>query len=126
MSQWKLPKGFTAGPLRWPVPVAFVQPGDIAGYGYEHTVLLTARVTAPKDLPAGRVKIAAEASWLLDAADASRQRGHSHARGQDPGEVQGVGGRDSDLDVLFFTAPFVAQLGNRPWQRGKNSADSQC
>jgi len=62
--QWKLPKGFTAGPLRWPVPVAFVQPGNIVGYGYEHTVLLTARVTAPKDLPAGRVQIAAEASWL--------------------------------------------------------------
>ncbi len=61
---WKLPKGFSVGPLRWPVPVTFVQPGDIVGYGYEHTVLLTARVTAPKELDGKRVTIGAEASWL--------------------------------------------------------------
>ncbi len=62
---FKLPKAFKAGPLRFPTPMRFTQPGDIVGFGYEDAVLLTARVTAPADLPAGRpVTIAAEVSWL--------------------------------------------------------------
>ena len=31
---WRLPTGVKAGPLRWPLPVAFTQSGDIPGYGY--------------------------------------------------------------------------------------------
>lgn len=62
---WTLPEGFRAGPLRWPVPKSFRQPGDIVGYGYEGSVLLTARVTAPDSLkPGSRVAVAAEATWL--------------------------------------------------------------
>ncbi len=62
---WQLPEGFTAGPLRWPQPETFQQPGDIVGYGYEGSVLLVATVTPPKDLPAGRdVQIGAKAAWL--------------------------------------------------------------
>ncbi len=62
---WQLPEGFTAGPLRWPQPETFQQPGDIVGYGYEGSALLVATVTPPKDLPAGKdVVIGAKATWL--------------------------------------------------------------
>ena len=50
---FELPKGFAAGELQWPLPQSFVQPGDVAGYGYTGSVMLTAEVTPPKDLPAG-------------------------------------------------------------------------
>ena len=29
-----LPDGWQAGPLRWPEPKTFTQPGEITGYGY--------------------------------------------------------------------------------------------
>jgi|GEM_PF-142332 len=62
---WKLPEGFRAGPLRWPAPKTFTQPGDIAGYGYEKQVILAAEVTPPKDLkPGAELAFAAHASWL--------------------------------------------------------------
>jgi len=31
---WKLPQGFEAGELRFPVPTRFVQPGDVITFGY--------------------------------------------------------------------------------------------
>ena len=61
----ELPKGFAAGELQWPLPQSFPQPGDVAGYGYTGNVMLTAEVTPPKDLPAGReFAIRAKARWL--------------------------------------------------------------
>ena len=63
--QFRLPKGFTAGPLAWPRPMTFRQPGDIVGYGYKDEVLLIARVTAPKTLqPGSTIRLGAGASWL--------------------------------------------------------------
>jgi DsbC/DsbD-like thiol-disulfide interchange protein len=63
--EWKLPEGFTAGPLRWPAPETFQQPGNIVGYGYEGSALLVATVTPPKDLVTGKdVDIGADVSWL--------------------------------------------------------------
>jgi DsbC/DsbD-like thiol-disulfide interchange protein len=62
---FELPKGFVAGELQWPLPQAFVQPGGVAGYGYTGSVLLTAEVTPPNDLAAGKeFAIRAKASWL--------------------------------------------------------------
>lgn len=67
---FKPPKAFKIGPVRYPAPRRFTQPGlapaaEIVGFGYEDAVLLTAGVTAPADLPAGRrVTVAAEISWL--------------------------------------------------------------
>src|SRR5687768_10730995 len=40
--RFQLPEGFTAGPVQYPVPVRFVQPGDMVGYGYHDALLLTA------------------------------------------------------------------------------------
>ncbi len=63
---FKLPKAFKIGPVRYPAPNRFTLPGDIIAFGYKDAVLLTARVTAPADLPAGRhVTVAAELSWLV-------------------------------------------------------------
>jgi DsbC/DsbD-like thiol-disulfide interchange protein len=62
---FELPKGFAAGELQWPLPQSFVQPGDIAGYGYTGGVMLTTEITPPKDLPAGEeFAIRAKVSWL--------------------------------------------------------------
>lgn len=59
------PKAFKVGPVRYPAPMRFTLPGDIITFGYKDAVLLTARVTAPPDLPPGRhVTLAAEISWL--------------------------------------------------------------
>jgi thiol:disulfide interchange protein DsbD len=61
----ELPKGFVAGELQWPLPQSFVQPGDVAGYGYTGSVMLAAEVTPPGDLPAGKeFAIRAKVSWL--------------------------------------------------------------
>lgn len=64
--EWKLPDGFTAGALKFPLPVRFEQPGPIIGYGYEDEVLLTATITPPAELPPGKpVELAADVSWLV-------------------------------------------------------------
>ena len=57
-------KGFQVGPLRWPVPARFDQPGRITGYGYRDAVLLLAEITPPKELPAGSAAVSAEVAWL--------------------------------------------------------------
>jgi DsbC/DsbD-like thiol-disulfide interchange protein len=59
------PAGVRASEVRYPLPQAFSQSGDIKGYGYEGEVLLVARVTAPRDWPTGKpIVLTAQASWL--------------------------------------------------------------
>ncbi len=63
--RWTLPEGFTAGPLRWPVPLRFEQPGGAVGYGYADTVLLAATVTPPARVDGdGPLPLRAEVGWL--------------------------------------------------------------
>ncbi len=62
--KFTLPEGFAAGPLAFPTPSRFEQPGNEVGFGYEKQVLLTARVTPPKQLPPGDLRISAKARWL--------------------------------------------------------------
>ncbi len=56
-----LPAGVTAGALRWPLPTRFEQPGNLVGYGYADSLLLTAPLVAtePVDGP-----LRAEVGWL--------------------------------------------------------------
>ena len=62
---WKLPPGFSAGPLKYPTPLRFEQEGPVISFGYEDRVLLSATITPPADLPAGRtLKFAADAAWM--------------------------------------------------------------
>ncbi len=58
--------GFSAGQIGWPVPVRFMQPGDIVGYGYTDAVFLTVPVTAPVGVaPGEKHTIHVDVSWLV-------------------------------------------------------------
>jgi len=62
---FKVPKGFEAGPVRFPVPQRFDQPGNVVNFGYEEEVLLLATVTPPADLPVGQsLEFAADVKFL--------------------------------------------------------------
>jgi thiol:disulfide interchange protein DsbD len=64
---WKLPDGFKAGAIEWPVP-GFIRntDGKLTGYGYEGENFLLVRITPPADLPIGtRVQLQATAEWLM-------------------------------------------------------------
>jgi thiol:disulfide interchange protein DsbD len=63
--RWTFPDGFSAGPLRWPVPERFEQPGGVVGYGYGDALLLSAMVTPPASLtPNAPVPLRVDAGWL--------------------------------------------------------------
>jgi DsbC/DsbD-like thiol-disulfide interchange protein len=46
------------------VPISFVQPGDIAGYGYEGTVTLAAQVRVPESWDSRTADVRSSVSWL--------------------------------------------------------------
>ncbi len=61
-----LPEGFSAGPLQFPTPHRYDQPGNIVAFGYEDSVLLLTRVTPPANLPADfQGEFRAAVSWLV-------------------------------------------------------------
>ncbi|MGH8682395.1 MAG: protein-disulfide reductase DsbD domain-containing protein, partial [Burkholderiales bacterium] len=63
--EWRLPAGFAAGPIEWPIPRP-LPVGPLMNYGYEGEVLLLSRVTPPPALPLGRpVTLSAKATWLV-------------------------------------------------------------
>jgi len=62
--QWQLPKGFTAGPIDWPVPEAKLEPGDIQTYAYGGRVLLLTTITSPAGV-SGNITLKAKADWLV-------------------------------------------------------------
>lgn len=62
---WKLPAGWQAGPIEWPVPQR-LPVGPLMNFGYEGEVLLLATLTPPPGLAAGgSVEFAARADWLI-------------------------------------------------------------
>ena len=65
--QWTLPPGYSASPLRFPVPLRIEEPGNIVVYGYTDQVLLTSTIT-PSSLLASTdstaIPIAAKVTWL--------------------------------------------------------------
>jgi DsbC/DsbD-like thiol-disulfide interchange protein len=62
------PAGFTVGPILYPTPERFDQPGNITAFGYENNVLLMAEITPPANLPADfKANFKAEVSWLCCA-----------------------------------------------------------
>jgi len=66
--EWKLPPGWKAGVLQWPVPKKFSADGEeMSSYGYDGELLLMTELTPPVDLPAGDAAIHAHASWLACA-----------------------------------------------------------
>ena len=47
--EWRLPSGFSAGSILWPVPEHFVQSG-IGNYGYAGSADLLVPITVPKEV----------------------------------------------------------------------------
>lgn len=60
--QWRLPKGYTAGPLRYPVPTRLTVAG-IMNYVFERDYAMLVRLKVPADAK-GTVPVHAEAHWL--------------------------------------------------------------
>ena len=78
-----LPDGFTAGPLQFPTPRRFLQPGNIVVFGYENSVLLLTKITPPANLPADfQGQFQANVSWLVcsDVLHSRQSRGQPHPR----------------------------------------------
>ena len=64
---WKLPDGFKAGIVNWPLPSRF-DTGPLTIFGYAKEVLLMVDVRPPAGLAAGTtVELAADVSWLACA-----------------------------------------------------------
>jgi thiol:disulfide interchange protein/DsbC/DsbD-like thiol-disulfide interchange protein len=63
--KWKLPSGWKIGEIQWPIPLKTIDPGDIETYGYEDEVLLMQEITPPQKLDDSKVKLSAEANWLV-------------------------------------------------------------
>ena len=59
---WQLPKGFSVGPLRYPVPTRLTV-ADLMNYVYERDYAVLVRLKVPVDAQ-GLIPIRAEAHWL--------------------------------------------------------------
>lgn len=66
--EWKLPAGWTAGPVGWPVPVRFMT-GELPGFGYHGELVLPVTLTPPAGA-SGDAKIAVKLDWLTCNNDA--------------------------------------------------------
>ncbi len=64
---WKLPEGFTAGPIVWPTPhVVKDTTGQVTGLGYENENFLFTQITPPAGLaPGSDITLQAKAGWLM-------------------------------------------------------------
>jgi thiol:disulfide interchange protein DsbD len=62
--EWRLPDGFSAGDIEWPVPQR-IPVGPLMNYGYKGEVLLLNRVVVPGSLDEKTVTLRARAYWLV-------------------------------------------------------------
>ncbi|CAN5411657.1 hypothetical protein BH10CYA1_BH10CYA1_01560 [soil metagenome] len=60
---WKLPAGFTAGPMLWEKPSKFNDSG-IVTYGYKDKTLIGAIITPPANFNSEKVEFKADVKWL--------------------------------------------------------------
>jgi DsbC/DsbD-like thiol-disulfide interchange protein/cytochrome c biogenesis protein CcdA len=60
--KWRLPKGYAAGPLRYPVPTR-LKIADLMNYVYEQDYAVLVRLKVPADAH-GTIPIRADARWL--------------------------------------------------------------
>lgn len=64
--RWALPEGLTAESIQWPTPER-IPYGDLMNFGYHDRVLLLTELRVGEQVPAGDIKLQAEASWLVCA-----------------------------------------------------------
>ncbi len=64
---WVVPEGWRVGELQWPIPTKFIERGNIVTFGYEGSVLLTAPIFNPPEIPgtAAEIEIQASSAWLV-------------------------------------------------------------
>jgi DsbC/DsbD-like thiol-disulfide interchange protein len=63
--QWRLPEGFRAGPLHWPVPQR-IEDHSLIDYGYLNEVLLPVEITPTAKPQSGPdMRLAATVNWLV-------------------------------------------------------------
>jgi thiol:disulfide interchange protein/DsbC/DsbD-like thiol-disulfide interchange protein len=67
---WKLPDGFKASALRWPIPEHIALEDGVVDYGYRGEILLIATIQPPDQLDAKEVTINGHVTWLA-CADSS-------------------------------------------------------
>ena len=61
---WTLPKGITAGPMRFPIP-SRLPLGPLMDFGYEQAVGFPVEISAAKSLKPGPVHLDAKVDWLV-------------------------------------------------------------
>jgi DsbC/DsbD-like thiol-disulfide interchange protein len=62
---WRLPTGFVAGPIEWPVPER-IEVSSLVNYGYHGDVVLPVEIRVPKQPgAAGRLAFGAGVHWLV-------------------------------------------------------------
>ncbi|WP_219215418.1 protein-disulfide reductase DsbD family protein [Variovorax boronicumulans] len=105
--QWTLPAGLTAGDVAWPVPKK-IPIGNLANYGYEHTVLLPVPVTVAPGFTAAAgltgaagVDVKLKASWLVCRKECIPEEGEFALRLPAQGSTA--------LHKADFDAAFAAQ-----------------
>ena len=63
--KWRLPEGFTAAEIRWPLPHKYNEDGDILTFGYETENLLVVEISPPSSLKSGAsIVLKANVNWL--------------------------------------------------------------
>jgi Thiol:disulfide interchange protein len=63
--KWKLPPGFKADDIQWPIPKR-IEVSGLVGYGYEKEVMHMVRITPPDELPVGKpVTLTGKVRWLV-------------------------------------------------------------
>jgi DsbC/DsbD-like thiol-disulfide interchange protein len=60
---WKLPEGFSAGPMQWPAPERIAE-NSLMSYGYSREVLIPIEITPPSDLASDSITLAGTFDWL--------------------------------------------------------------
>ena len=104
--QFTAPEGFALGPLQWPLPKSFTQPGEIQGFGYEDEVLLWSSLAAPAEVRAREVTFGAEVSWL--ACNERCIPGRARLERKVPVGDRLVPGQQDLLRAWFARAPAAA------------------
>jgi thiol:disulfide interchange protein DsbD len=61
--EWKLPKGFQAGPIQWPAP-SLVEMATHPAHGFHREVLLLVEITPPKKVLAESVVLTGDLTWM--------------------------------------------------------------
>jgi len=61
---WSLPKGVKVGPLLWPKPQVFKDPGGLVAYGYEDHSMVVAVIHVPAKYAQDQLSVKAQANWL--------------------------------------------------------------